>query len=575
MKKNNPWEINSLLSQKVLEKFTKKRAKVQALYEHFQDERLYLRDLETGEKRPIAVSCLPFIIDDLAERQIVDMVTMAGLAKYSLLLSVYGLKKQFFEIEANIDLQKYLEEGPFGKYDEIILEIMSSNPLDPFLQPFHWRHNTYSPLVPHLQSQCALIETNGGEPQGDVIIEAAIRFNERVLELLFDLPENSLNFGPYPCDQTLNFMKGRSQTLPNLGFMTWKANRTSLSLEEANHSVQEWSNRYGGMAVTFDPREIEAITLKDGRYTIHVLVDGKRFQIDYVRRLFCEPMENVDLLHEFREKKPSIYYKFIGKYHGEHNPEGFNLASIFLNPLNSWSTDKKLDAILGNPDLRERFKVNELLEQVLAIPELVRVLNVPNKVLNPLRDDPMDISTVPVTMEVVIEYLNQSIPAAYPLRRQKNALYNNDSSPQGCLSEEQIYKIQHNREKWVLKNGSLIGHSGENIYVGCDFDLHEVPTVILEQGGDHDRIWELLIAEALHFGDSLVVKNCPGYEVPVLFPEDFQVRQMRIDINPQVINGIVTQMIARVSSQAKTNITGGYGGIGCLVKKSQISYLLQ
>jgi len=92
------------------------------------------------------------------------------------------------EMEENNELRNFLEEG----IDPLTKEIMAQHPISPQRAQHRWRSDAYltkeGPFV---------IENNGGEPQGDIIVSEAIRFVEQVLGICLQR-EQKLRTGPRP-----------------------------------------------------------------------------------------------------------------------------------------------------------------------------------------------------------------------------------------------------------------------------------------------------------------------------------------------------------------------------------------
>jgi hypothetical protein len=443
-----------------------------------QDAELHLwvdPEKKGTQRRSIDASILPVIYEDEALRAAVEKAEMVALAKELVLLKIYG--NEALGIERSQELLTYLAGCGEGELPEIALEIMEANPFDPLQDTLRWRMDS-SHSLDDSEGPFYEVELNGGEPQGDGIIANGIQVFETEASRIMGQP---IEVSPKPNIQMMDVLvdayrkRSGSDGTPVVGYFAWKQ-RNSLSPAEAEYTAHAYKELYAGDSVAFDPREIEDIFVReDGMTVVRVRVQREDHQdgephfvdVDMVRRLHGEPMENMDLWEDFRAQRPDLYYKFIGKPHAVHNVNGISLRGQMINPLNSWATHKGLAAILSDSRMRAEFGIDELMHRMNFDERLRQALAVDT--LQALQRDPdLDMD----------ESLHQAAGRYIPWTR---ALIREAACPgEYGFNESQIDEIKTHREQYVVKQGSLVGHSGEGVHVGARLQLHELDLDVLK-----------------------------------------------------------------------------------------------
>lgn len=601
----------------------KVRASVLGILQDAQDQSLHLQNPQTGQKTPIEVSLLPIVISNETEQKLETLTQVGNLVRSATLM----------KINEDPDLQAFFESG----VHPLTTEIMQANPYAPAKNQWRFRADT---ATDQTKGTMKAIENNGGEPQGDGIVSDSIRVVEKVLGVCLDIPDDQqVELSDYPDEQMMQVMVGRyqevtgTQDLPTIGYFAWRG-RSSLSQAEANYTAKRYREQYGKNSIQFDPTDIVDIKKKtsDAGKPYYVLVcetegvDGESVQteIDMVRRLHGEPMENIDLWQNFKDTsgqnicsdgEETIWDRFVTK-----------MGNQMINPLNSYATDKKLDVILGNPAYLEHFGIWDKVEEIAANEEISETLALTKQTREMVKNGSIK------------DFMAETFPLAHMVRRTEDGLYEGDTQANDLgLSSEQIADIQNNRNNWVLKRASLVGHSGTSVHVGSNPLLHEldfedymilsereleavsgltrrefegrwinggltqiedpkagekdIRAKIIEQVAQlpdtekealQDSAWRALIENSLNTPDSLVQQAVAQTDVPTILFEKIDGemipvrRDMHCDIDPQSIGPTrYTYPVIRVTSATKTNITGGYGGLGVPISEDMARSMLE
>ena len=568
------------------------------------ERRLHLRNPQSGEKKPVNISLVPVIISPEVEERIRLATAVTNLVRAAILL----LMKE------NKNLYRFLAAG----VHPLALEIMEASDFSPSKAQWRWRGDTQTSIF--APDFLKWIENNGGEPQGDGIISYAVQAMKKVLSICFNLEEDELRIAPYPEEQMIRVMMARyriltgSTALPVIGYQAWKG-RDSLSGVEAEYSASTYRSRFGGEGVAFSPHEIEDIIKVDGeRGTYYRLIvnthQGERVGIDIIRRLLGEPFENLEEWEKFKNRasqtlcsdgEETIWERYL-KMQQEQ----------MINPLFSWPTDKKLDVIMGNPQALDYFGVWRKVEEILNDEDLCYRLSLPRAVLD-------------LGLAGIKSLVREAIPRAYILRRKGEGLYPEaEDKDTLCLTEEEIEQIKQNPFRYVLKRYSLVGHSGTSVHLGGEVQFWEmeledylalpddsffeltgmgkeefrqdwernssalrteiakrVERGIITNPRELQRVvWSVLIDNSLKRYDCLVQERTPTYKTDAILYDpserDFVALPLHYDLDPQSVGvGSYTWLVVRVSSFTKTNISGGYGGLGVPISTELVKRLLQ
>jgi|GEM_PF-2312953 len=591
-----------------------------------QQEGLLLTDLEVNTTSTIDISLVPIYVSQEKEDQLRQTISDLTHVKGAVVEAA----------RSNQDLQEYLLEG----LADISKEIHRAN-LSRLPQHLRLRYDTFTDLGGDYVRQ---IELNGGEPQGDVIMTKVVEVARDICELYFknrgisdkriqqcfESLETPVNQCAKVAHAAYRHFRKKCPSLPeagNCGVFAFRdpitrAPLSSLSNAEANQSEQYYarSDRFS-RSLAFDPFDIidfEEHTDNFGKSFVVPIVESgtgnERTSIHFIRRLHGEPMENTEVWQTLKEKRPEIYYKFIGKEHEVHNPRGLTVPSeLFMNPLNSLMTDKKLDAILTDERLIERFGICGALKESLL----------QNQVASSKRE------AYSLAKEKLTR-VQQVVSRTRALRGFDAGLFESDNNRQGTLSDDEVSEIVANRAKYVVKLGTLTGHSGTGVFVGSHLDVSEVPIEALSDVSENeenrilgialaakpdiaDRLeshykqkqtlksaaayqqaikglqetlqelnmreadvalqdiyWKGLIQYALSSEQAIIQERADSQKGPVIVASTnggkglqvSEVKEYNLDLNPQAFFDEMSYIVIRASSLAKANITGGYG---CLV----------
>lgn len=578
-----------------------------------QARTLHLEDQKTHIKTPIEVSLLPVVVSDETETKLDTFVQTSNLVRSAILM----------KMDEDPHLRAFMEAG----VDPITIEIMRANPYVPAKNQWRFRADT---LTDQETGTIKAIENNGGEPSGDGVISDTIRVVEQVLGLSFN--DESLSLSGHHDIQMMEVLIARYQELtgnermPTIGYFSWEG-RSALTVAEARYTAKKYKEEYGTDSTQFDPRDIVDIkkVVSETGKLYYVIVCEKqdadggepvRTEIEIVRRLHGEPMENLDLWREFKETygqqlcsdgEETIWDRFTKK-----------LGEQMVNPLNSYSTDKKLDVILGNAAFLEHFGIWEKVAEIAADDSLSDTLSLTDETRTMVRDGR------------IRSFIAETFPQAHMLRRRADGLYK--GAVQGNdlgLSDEQIEELKQNRRRWVLKRESLAGHSGKTVFIGEDPLLHELTfddymglsdrelltltgltkkefagrwqfgmgnpdgaeaeqrrlRAVIAHCFDQlpeeaktalqDSAWSVLIDNSLTTPDSLIQEAVAQPDIPTIIfrtidGKDVPVTQlMHYDLNPLSIGPTVhTHNVVRVTASPKTNILGGKGALGVPISES-------
>jgi hypothetical protein len=609
----NCLQLQNELHDFIRQKLTSRSLQKQALnvLQDFQNESLYLENFQTKAKQLINVSLLPIVLSKKIEGNFKTLTQLSNLARSAVLM----------RLEEDEELRKFFEAG----VDPLAQEIMRANPYFPCKHQWRFRADTITDPV---GGSIKVIENNGGEPHGDSVISAGVKVVENILGLC--LGQSGIRIAPYPDEQMMQVMIRRyraatgKKDYPILGYLIWK-DRHALAEAEARYAARQYPGLYGKEAIQFDPLDILDIkktATKKGQvyYTLicKPQVNGRRrlVEIEIMRRLHGEPMQNLDLWQKFRQTngrqlcsdgEETIWQRFITK-----------LANQMVNPLTSYATDKKLDVILGNADFMQHFKIWEKMQDLAADRASADALSLTAKTKSMVQNG------------TARQFLQAVHPEAHMLRRKADGLYKGHANERGLgLSDEQIASLQRNRTSWVIKRSSLLGHSGIGVHIGHALALHELdyedymqlPRDILQQltgqartafvtawSSDpeaqkvmrtkikdrvadlpearrsrlEDEAWKVLITTSLDQPDCLVQKAANLHRTPTLLLHDDGGRPkllesaMHFDLDPQSIGPtIYTFPTIRVSSVAKTNVAAGYGAQGVAISETVATNLLK
>jgi len=497
-------------------------------------------------------------------------------------------------------LRAFMEKG----LPEITIEIMRAALADPnavqqMLTNYRLRFDTFSPSSGGKMQQ---LELNGGEPQADILCTATYKLLRKMLEIYMrenNVPAEDMRailcHIELPIDQVATrlaqiYRKNRiayGGQLPeqcNVGIFAFRdpdtgKNRNILSNTEAAQSVPYFeANQTVDKAQAFclfDITGFREVHHESGAiHLLPILKDGT--EVHMIRRLHGEPMENIDLWHKLRDARPEIYYKVIGLQHKIHNPDGHAIPTwMWMNPLNSWLTDKKLDALLSDPVMDERFGIRRQVKEVLAE--------------NGLTDDDAE-----EAMAAVEGYMPETL----------------------LVTTDRIEELS-NRPEWVIKLGTLMGHSGEGVFVGTHMPVDELPEQMLvaalealsqvgidfseyasfaEIAGSFDNghaeqeekirdiLWQQLVVYCATTGDAIAQRRAESqYTEAVMCHSkgsgDFRVEShegIRYDFNPQTFGDEGVHVILRVTqAEHRTNVTGGVGGVGAIIQEDLAKIVIE
>ncbi|HUW21774.1 MAG TPA: hypothetical protein VMW41_03815 [Candidatus Bathyarchaeia archaeon] len=614
----------------------KRREGALRILQDYQERSLFLENPTTHQvTRRINVPLVPTIIPEESERGLGLNTQATNLVRAAILM----------KMSKDEDLRNFFEAG----VDQLTREIMRSQPFFPTKSQHRWRGDTYTDLN---SGASYWMENNGGEPQGDIIVSDALRTVEEILGLCLQLSEDQrIKIAPHSDEQIMRIMITRyrlatsRKDYPIVGYLAWRE-RSSLSGLEANQTAQRYQGRYHQQALAFDPRDIvdiKEISLPQREPYYLVICQSTEsdeiIEVSIIRRLHGEAMENLDLWQNFKDDtdqklcsdgKETIWQRFL------------KLATQqVVNPFNSYSTDKKMDVMLGNQDYLDRFGVWETVSRILAHDQLSHDLSLSRAVKD-------------MGVEGIKNILERCIPQANMLRRQNDGLYPGDESYRSlCLNDTEIDTIENNRQAWVLKRDSLAGHSGTSVHVGRSINLDEldyedyiamenddlttitgmsraeftdawhngvfrqdlitgraltpgesgkspaeIAQLVIRQGiaersarietdqleSLYDRVWSILIENSLNRQNCLIqeVIELDNSTTTVMFVEkpdgrhELQTVEVRFDLDPQSIGTVYTYPVIRISppGSSKTNITGGYGGLGVPISRRMAGKIL-
>ena len=570
------------ISARVLERFDEAQAKD-----------LYLQSLDSTERFFLSASVTPIVLPLVQEERLREMA-------HSISVSKIAIVEQAGE---NRDLLEFLLQGvnPIGR------EIMCAN-LGLLPDHLRTRFDTYTSLASDYSPAPAVLELNGGEPRSDL---GSSRMNEIVVGLLYDYlrtraAELSKIGSPAPSEfeimrcfpaallpierviericQVYAAQRVIAPQLPdhfNVGLLVFENPVSDTPLcPISSHEARRSSEYYQAYemidtAVGFNPFDIVAFEPAPEGPAGAVLPivrdeNGSLVRVDFIRRLHGEPMENLEVWEKLKSERPHIYYPFTGVSDPIHNPvEQRNFIPMWrwMNPLNSLLTCKRLDAIVTDPELQDRFCVRAAIFDYLQRrhPEW----SVGDCVANAEADLLLSAHYTPWTR--VLQGAD------------RGGLYQGDSDSRGTLTQEQIAEIKAKRAEFVVKLDPW-GFGGNGVMVGNNFDIADLPDDIVAElrqlvdqgefdsdfGQDStsaaDMFWSRMIEVALRRGGSIVQRFVSPQPYPVTRlvtingKSAVEIQQIGdTDVCVSCIGTEMQNILGRASQGGRTNVTGNPG----------------
>lgn len=371
---------------------------------------------------------------------------------------------------------------------------------------------------------------------------------------------------------------------------------------------------------------------------LYVEQEGNIHKIELVRRLHGEPMENTDLWEEFKaysqnklcsDREETIWERFTGKMSSQMiNPLNSwatdkKLDVVMGNPqfLKHFGVWEKVKEILENPELAYKMSLSSRVrsEGVKGLKEVLKKTVPEAYMLRRQKDglypDDKDCRGLCLSEEQIEAIKNDRY--SWVIKRDSLGGHSGTAVHVGRainlaelgyndylkLTGEQLETItgmtrKEFKDAWennVIQQDSIVGRRHKKTNGGSlQFAIRETITQLSkklssEELGDlRDNAWKIVVENSLDRPDCLVQKAIDQSKVPVLLfplptgnPEVDEKRQveysvMNWDLDPQSISiGRQTHPVIRISSKAKTNITGGYGGLGVAVSENQARKILK
>lgn len=565
------------------------RSRVLSHFDEAQARDLYLQNLDTSERFYLSASITPIVLPEIQEIRLREMAEVITTVKLAIVESATH----------NQDLFEFLLQG----VDPIGREIMSAN-MGRLPDHLRTRFDTYTSLISINPLAPAVLELNGGEPRSDL---GSSRMNEIVIGMLYnylciqaDKLKNAGLAAPsaleiiqcfpatlLPIERVIERIclvysqqRAKFPTLPkkfNVGLLVFEnpdndAPLCPISSHEARRS-SAYYEAYENVqrAVGFNPFDIvdfESVAEGEAGAVVPLVLDekGKVVRIDFIRRLHGEPMENLEVWEKLRRERPQIYYPFTGVSHPEFNPpEARRFIPLWrwMNPLNSLMTCKRLDAILTDVNLQERFCVKEELYNYFVS-----------------RDPKIEVTECLDRVDAALILSGYYTPKTSALVSSKSeGLYPGNNDLRGTLTIAQIDHIRRNRNDYVVKIDPW-GFGGNGVVVGKNLELTELPSDIVERfqaridRGDFDLeiasnfdtlelFWSHLIDVVLERGGSIVQNYVSPQPYPVTRlvtisgKSSIELQQFwDTDVCVSCIGVEMQNILGRASQSGRANVTG-------------------
>lgn len=481
-----------------------------------QRKDLFIIDPVTSERSYIDASIVPLVLSASQERKLRNSVSAIMKAKVALIESSHE----------NDDLKAFLFDG----VPQICTEIVSNSLAT---LPDHIRGRIDTMTNPE-RGNVNVLETNANEPQGDTSLSTISRAihahlrrylshigaNEEEISECFEGLELPACQVAKKIVTVLKEKKSQYPTMPdefNIGILAMKDPVTrkpigKVSNVEADNIVPYFESIEGiKKALSFDVFDICGFLSLDDKSHIPIVKcrseeKEEKFPLHFIRRMQGALFSNSRVWEVLKKERPEIYYNFIGKQDETYNPNGKRIpAWMWMNPLNPFLTDKKLDAILSDIRLRERFNVERALSTYLA------------KRKEADSQEPQSPDTL-LEASKIIKECERSIAgtrmlSVYETKADdgsfQRGLYNGDSNSLGVISDAELEEIKRNRRKYVVKTNTLFGHSGSGVYIGKGLALDEIPAKVIKSLEDNEleRIKKLLEIELYRTGLSTMLSE--------------------------------------------------------------------
>ena len=525
-----------------------------------------------GRRQHVGFSVLPIIADpaniDFARRS----VSATLVARWALLSAV----------SEDGDLRAFLTSG----LSEIAREAGLANRL-----PTFFRGRTDTMISLRGEPSCGVVEFNG-EPLGEHFIGVSEKIISEIVERMAGYRLRG-KFACHPYDTAFErFLDayhelrrrgdGSLPAKPNFGYFVNKDPVAQAPYERlaypAGDRLRRLEEHHGISGRLFHTSEIEGFSKVriDGKEFFLPRVDGRDLHV--IRWLHDEPFEFETFWQELRAGRPEIYYPLTGVTHPNHNPEGGSCL-LAINGFSTFPTDKKLDVILGDPDLRRRFQLTERIGQILRDEEAKEELRIPEG----------------FTKESVLELLDRAMPRSRMLRRKGSGLYpESGAEDEYGLSEEEIERLIAERDQWVIKLSGL-SCSSIGVFVGRAFGIEGLREVLHDEGStalpqwpphastdtQRDLLWSALVRHALDKGDCIAqraidARTVDGFVVRTgeALPE--RTMSLRFDYNFMSLGAKTIHALFRVTTaEDVTSIAGGQGGLAVSITPDDAEEILR
>ena len=565
-------------------------ARLLTRFDEAQAKDLYLQKLDSSERFFLSASVTPIVLPLVQEERLREMAHAISVTKLAIV-------EQAGE---NKDLLEFLLQGigPIGR------EIMCAN-LGRLPDHLRTRFDTYTSLGSNYSPAPAVLELNGGEPRSDL---GSSRMNEIVVGLLLDyLRTRSLELQKsglaaptereilkcfpatlLPIERVIEricevYSKQREAApqMPerfNVGLLVFENPSNDAPLcPISSHEARRSSAYYEAyenidVAVGFNPFDIvgfESAPEGPAGAVVPIVRDetGNPVRVDFIRRLHGEPMENLEVWEKLKSERPHIYFPFTGVSDPIHNPaeaRRFIPTWRWMNPLNSLLTCKRLDAIVTDPALQDRFCVRQAIFEYLSS-----------------RQGEWSVSECLANAESNLLLSGHYTPWTRALQGDNQAgLYPGDHDRRGTLTQEQIEHIKSNRSEYVVKLDPW-GFGGNGVMVGNNFEIADLPDDIfaelracIDQGqfdddfipdslNTNDMFWSQMVDVALQRGESIVQRFVSPQPYPVTRlvtingKSAVELQQIGdTDVCVSCIGSEMQNILGRASQGGRTNVTG-------------------